>query len=242
MNRRVATFFLFLFLSLASLAVFPLCVYAEEEKDTSSFSEVKIEFSLSEKPLVRVIPGSPLGLLRLAWERTRIFFESSSREKALLAIQFAGKRLGEAIQVATRRENVERIEKIYQERAKLLEESYKHAGDDPEVRKELLQQLVLGENVLESSKENYSSPQALEKLQDLSKRQRNWVQSLEYGLSAESEGFFDLEKIATLESSLSAEVLGQQDLEESFIFRVVKFLFGTRNKLVSPLQTPKRID
>ncbi len=241
MNRFAATLSLFLLLISVNLAAFPCCLYAEEEA-TSSFSEAKIEISLSEKPMVKITPGSPLALLRFAWERARLFFKTSSREKALLALQFAGKRLGEAVQLATRKENVEKIEKLYQERAQFLEESYKHGASDPEVRRKLLQQLVLGEDVLENSKEKYSSPQALEKLRGLSEQQKSWTQSLEHGLSAEAEGFFDVEKIADLESSFSAEVLGEQDSVESFFSRAAKFLFGTKSNIVSPFQTPKRIN
>ncbi len=234
--------YFFFFLIFLNLTVTP-AVFAED-KEASPGSVMQLDVSLTEKPLVRVTPGSPVFIIRSFWESVQLFFRSSSRGKALLALQFSGQRLGEAVQVATRKENVEKLEKIYKSRAELLEKSYKYAGDDEVVREELLQQLILGEDVLEKSKENYTEPQSLARLQELISWRADWVQSLGYGLSDEAEGVFDVREIYDVESSLStsADVQGVSTEDEDFLIRAFRFIFGTRKRLLSPLKAPRRID
>ncbi len=163
-----------------------------------------------------------------------------SRQKAFLAIEFAGKRLAEALKVAADEENIKTLEELFQKRIALLEKAYLLSEGDEEVRGELIKQVLLGEKFLEESKDSAETEGEKRKIQDLMEKRASWLKNLEAGLGEDAEGLLDAEKMRVFESTMAADVKGEFFENQDWAERLQRIIFGVKTKILSPYPAPKR--
>ena len=185
-----------------------------------------------ELPQSRLTPLSPFYFLKTLWENVCWFTRRSPEERAFLALELAERRLSEALEVSSKKENVSLVERLFRERETLLKQAWEQvgrlAGDEAQkekIKREILRQLALGGEVLLEMKATLSDEDTL-RVDNLSTWRDTWVVKLEEGLGPRAE-FSE----ATPEAGKAQGV--------SFFESICNFLLGPRRTLLSPLAAPE---
>jgi hypothetical protein len=217
------------------------CPFDSYAQESSPSSELKVEVSFSELPYVKISPNSPAFFLKFLWEKVQLLATRESRQKALLALKFAGKRLSEVVKFASDEENVAMLERAFERRVRLLKTAYElSSAEDKKVRGEIIKQLLLGERFLEDKEQNARSEEKKKEIQKLMKKRTQWLAGLEAGLGEETEGILDANKLRVFESTMAAGVKGDFIENINWQERVERLLFGVKKKILSPYPAPRR--
>ena len=199
----------------------------------TSSSSPPIEISLEMLSEVGLTPESPLFFLKILWENLCFVAKRVPRDKALLILDYARKRLSEAVKLYLEEADFSVIERLFKERANLLENAYQLAGGDAEVAQKIGEQLELGRTFLESlvqrSDSEEASPSAqmsISRAENLLEWQKNWAVKFETATPS-------------AESSPAAVMVSRTGPPNApgFFRRVFNFIFGTR-VVLSPLAIP----
>lgn len=213
-------------------------MYAREGSESA---ELRVEVSFSELPYVQITPSSPAFFLKFIWEKIQMLATRESRERAMLAIRFAGKRLAEAIKYASKEENLKSMEELFQKRIKLLKMAYQLSGEDKEVRRELLKQVLLGDKFLKESKESAPTEERRKDIQALIEKRTQWLGDLESSLGDPETGVLSTEKMRVFESTMAAGVKGEFIENLNWQERIERLIFGVKMKILSPYPVPERL-
>ena len=199
-----------------------------------------MEISFSELPYVRISPNSPAFFLKFLWEKAQFLTTQKSRQKALLALKFAGKRLAEVVKFSSNEENIAMLERAFERRVKLLRTAYElSSAEDEKVRGEIIKQLLLGERFLEDKEQEADSEEKKKEIQKLMEKRTQWLADLEAGLGEEAEGILDANKMRVFESTMAAGVKGDFIENLNWQERLQRIIFGVRNRILSPYTAPK---
>lgn len=221
--------------------LFSYCPVESYAQESSPSSELKVEISFSELPYVRISPSSPAFIVKFLWEKAQFLTTRESREKAMLAVRFAGKRLAELVKFASDEENMEMLEKSFQRRVELLRTAYElSSAEDEEVRGEIIKQLLLGDRFLEDRKNSAEKEETKEEIQMLMEKRTQWLADLEAGLGEDAEGILDANKMRVFESTMAAGVKGEFMEKLDWQEKLQRIIFGVKTKILSPYPAPKR--
>ena len=202
-------------------------------ESTPSFSP-PIEISLERFSEVRLTPESPLFFLKIIWENLCLAAQRVPKDKALLVLDYARKRLSEAVKLYLEDADSAVIERLFEERAGLLEKAYQLAGNDAEVRQKIGEQLELGRDFLESLVQGGGVEQASPSAQTGVSRAENLLEWEEAWFTK-----LDLEGSPSAESSPAAVIVSRTGPPNrpGVFRRVFNFVFGLR-PVLSPLPEP----